>query len=448
MTVNDTSPLVVIANVAEAFCDFLSRDPDPDTRSFRIRTEQYRGDRALIWAGDPKLVVTSFPVPSLDYVRQILGFHGTEAVHPVHPSARLCSDVLRESTLFDRLVEYAGSTKTLTLIPYATTPQFLELVEALQTRGGLNVLLPETASSSSQWLLHYLDTKAGFRALVSGWLSNSTVQLPEGFICQTPEEAAQVTRWFVDQSRPCIIKANMGTNGYGNFIVYPDNFSSEKQIAERIRSNPFFSTDLIVVEELIVANTVVSPSFECFVPSVHEGPPRMTYMSTQLFHGYGDFCGVITSREQQIEPWYTPLVEAGLTVARRLQKMGYVGHFDMDAIVDDTGRPYPVEINPRRTGGTHVHDFASFAFGSDYLEHVALLSRDPVMTGSITTFGELIRVLDGLLYPSNGRRRGIIPTVSSSIHEGEFGCLIVGSSMAEVLEIQSEMLKHLGSESP
>ncbi len=61
--------------------------------------------------------------------------------------------------------------------------------------------------------------------------------------------------------------------------------------------------------------------------------------------------------------------DSGMIFARRLQQMGYVGHFDLDTVVDDAGRVYLLEINPRRTGGTHVHEFAEHVFGADYLDN-------------------------------------------------------------------------------
>ena len=93
-----------------------------------------------------------------------------------------------------------------------------------------------------------------------------------------------------------------------------------------------------------------------------QGEPQITYVSDQLFQGFGDFCGVLVSRELLDTPWYPPLAESGMIIARRLQQMGYVGHFDLDTVVNDEGRVYLLEINPRRTGGTHVHEFAALRF--------------------------------------------------------------------------------------
>ena len=63
-------PVVVVCNISETFYDFLSRADDAE---HLIRGEQYRGDRAIIWAGDPKLVFTSLPIPHAEHLYQQAG---------------------------------------------------------------------------------------------------------------------------------------------------------------------------------------------------------------------------------------------------------------------------------------------------------------------------------------------------------------------------------------
>lgn len=433
------TPTLVIANVSEAFSNFLNRDFDSIARANRIRTEQYRGDRTLIWAGDPKLVVTSYPVPSLEYVRNNLGYSGTELIYPQKPTDSLCNDIVSDDHLLELIIAYANN-KELTIIPYATTPQFIHLIEILNSFG-VALKLPETPSKKNVWLLRYIDTKSGFRTLVSNWLAKTDVQLPDGFICKTITEAIDVVEWFVGQNRDCIVKADLGTNGYGNLIVTKENFGTRASLLCYIESNTFFANDLIVVEEFIYSRSILSPSFECFIPPPQIGGPQLTYVSRQLFREYGDFRGVLTSKNQQAEVWYSALVNAGLIVAKKMQELGYVGFFDMDSIVDDQGRLYPVEINPRRTGGTHVHDFAKYYWGNDYLDHVVILSYDPVSIGIALSFNELLHKLNGLVYPINNENKGVIVTVSSSLIEGEFGCLIVGRSEEEAVSLLNEMMQ-------
>jgi phosphoribosylglycinamide formyltransferase 2 len=176
---------------------------------------------------------------------------------------------------------------------------------------------------------------------------------------------------------------------------------------------------------------------EAYVPA--QGEPYITYVSDQLFQGFGDFCGVLVSRELQDTPWYEPLVASGTIIAQRLQEMGYVGLFDLDTVVNDEGRVYLLEVNPRRTGGTHVHEFAAHVFGDDYLKKVALLSNDTLSSGKIADFDELLSVVRSFEYPMNGEQRGIFITVTSALEAHEFGCIIVGANRAEVVEIQRQL---------
>lgn len=432
-------PTIVVANVSEAFCDFLCKDPDIESRRVRIKTEQHRGDRTLIWVGDPKLVVASYPIPSLDYVQRELGFPETELIYPQEPTESLSEDILRESHLLARCVDYAGEQKVLRIIPYATTWRFMKLIETIQALG-ITTILPESPKIEDFWLIQYLDTKVGFRQLVSSWLCGTSVSLPKGFICQSYDEAASIVSWFNNRHETCIVKANMGSNGYGNVIITPKDFATIDDIKVAIKQNPFLQGDLIIVEEFISSTNLVSPSFEGFIPPKGDGAPRMTYISTQLFQGYGDFCGVVATKEHRMTKWYKPLMEAGLKVAHEMQELGYVGFFDIDTIVNDAGQVYPVEINPRRTGGTHIHDFGEHILGDDYLDQVVLVSIDPVSTGSISSFTELTRKLRNLLYPiKNKEHLGIIPTVTSPLSENEYGCVILGPSEEDVLALREAM---------
>lgn len=440
-------PVVAICNISEPFFEFLNRAEDARLRERLIRGEQYRGDRALLWLGNPKLVFVTFPIPHAEHLCQRLGYQSTTYMAPATPSPWLSLDILRESPLITRLVEYAGAERTVQLIPYATTPQFLQLVEALRTEYGLNVLLTESPSPECLWLRDYIDTKAGFHVLASRWLPNSTELLPQGIVCQDLQQAALVAHWFCANGLTCIAKADNGENGIGNYIIHPDDFSSPEDILRQLQINPFLRDDLIVVEEFIHSSTLLSPSLELFVPPLGVGKPEITYLSNQIFLDHGDFCGVLVSHELLNTEWYPPLAESGLLIATKLQEMGYVGHFDLDAVVDDEERVFLLEINSRRTGGTHVHEFARLFFGLNYLDDVVLLSHDAMKGEAVTHFDELLEVIGDLLYPMQQGRRGVIVTVTSALAIGEFGCIIVASSTEEAFALQQALIERIHSAS-
>lgn len=437
---DENIPIVAICNISETFFDFLNRAEELAVRTRLIHGEQYRGDRTLLWLGDPKLVFVTFPIPHAEYLCQRFGYQGTSFVAPQRPSPWLSLDILRESRLLTRLVDYAGAQRTVQLIPYATTPQFLRLVETLRTECGLNVLLPESPAPERLWLRDYIDTKVGFRVLASRWLSGADRLLPQGIVCQDANKAAAAIRWLCTNGRACVVKANGGENGIGNFILRSDDCSSTEDILHTLRRNAFLRDDLIVVEEFITSENSVSPSLELFVPPWGAGRPEITYLSCQLFLEFGNFCGVLVSRELLDTRWYPPLAESGLLIATRLQEMGYVGHFDLDAVVDDEERVFLLEVNSRRTGGTHVHEFARFFFGPDYLDEVVLLSHDAMKSGAITRLDDLLEMIGDLLYPMQRAQRGVIVTVSSSLMAGEFGCIIVASSTQEAIALQQELM--------
>jgi hypothetical protein len=430
-------PLVVIGNISEAAYDFLRFAEDELEQLVRVR--QLKAERSLLWAGGSKLVILSFPASHITYLTERLGYTGLEWVAPKDPTAWLSHDILRERHLIDRLIDYAGPERTLQVIPYATTRPFLELVTALRTEHDLTILLPESPLPENLWLRDSIDTKSGFRNLVGCWLSHG--ELPEGVICQNAQVAADVVKWFLMKGQACVAKPDRGQAGLG-IHLFSDKTASRESVLQTLTHDPFLS-GMIVVEAFIHSPEHLSPSLEFYVPPPEVGPPEITYLSNQVIVGTGDFMGVLASREMEEASWYPSFRESGLHTASQLQAMGYVGHFDIDAIVDSEGQLYLVEINARRTGGTHVHEFGIFSIGPDYLDDVVLLSQDSMAGGGITDTDTLLEVMDDLLYPINGENRGLVISMASTLPTGKFGCIFVASTTDEALALQEAVTQRI-----
>lgn len=438
--INPQYPVVAVCNISDTFYPFLNRAPEDDERAQLILGEQYRGDRTLMWLGRSKLLFVSHPIPHAeDYCRQY-GYQDTQFAAPKEPSPWLCRDLLREPDLLEMLVNYAGLARTVQLIPYATTTDFLHLVDTLRNEHGLNVLTPESPLPDRLWVRDYIDTKLGFHVLVSQWLKNSDSLLPRRIVCQDLEAAAAAIQWFGECGLDCLIKADDGENGVGNFLITSGLFSSVAEIKSFIRTRTFLGNNEVIVEEFIQSSAMLSPSLEMFVPAIGAGDPEITYLSEQVFQGPGDFCGVMVDRALLDTAWYATLAESGMVIARHLQEMGYVGHFDLDAIIDDQNRPYLLEINSRRTGGTHVHEFGLNYFGPEYLDEVALLSNDSLSSGGCSTYQDLRAALGDYLYPRYKEDCGVIITVSSSLADGEFGAVFVAPTAKEAVGLQNDMI--------
>ena len=203
-------PLVAVYNNLEVAYDFLNRSHDDEV----VRRRYSRGDHALLWLGDPKLAFVTLPVPHTDYVRERLGYANTEVAAPLAPTAALSHDILNEPRLLERLLEYAGPARTVQLVPYATTREFLHLADILQRDHGLNVLLPESPSLDCLWVRDYADTKAGFRTLAERWLSHTPELLPEGVVCRTFQQAVEVAHWFGRAAKPVWSRPTAGKVGW------------------------------------------------------------------------------------------------------------------------------------------------------------------------------------------------------------------------------------------
>ncbi len=439
MTIRNTVPTVVICNITETFVDFLARATNEKERAELINGEAFHGDRTLLWGGDPKLVVVSYPIAHEKTIQE-LGFFGTHHIAPKDPTFYLSLDILREPHLLESLIAHAGTKRELVLLPYATTPEFLTLVDALREKHDLTINLPESPAKDFLWVRDFVDTKAGFRQLTSQWLSDADRLLPFGITCQNKQQAARAAYWFVSRGDACVVKADTGESGIGIDVIRPESHFTVEQIQKQLELNPFYAKELIVVEKYINSPTQLSPSPEVFVPKLGEGEPYIMYMTQQIFQDFGVFCGIEVSKQMYQQPWYPDLERSALTIGKGLQKMGYIGHFDLDCIVDKDGNLYLLEINSRRTGGTHVHDFAQHVIGEDYIDQVALLSYESMDAANIKTAHELLDFVKEFLYPiNNNKQYGLVITITTALQLGRFGCITVAPTIEEAIELQNKV---------
>jgi hypothetical protein len=444
MSVRNALPTVVVSNFAEAHLDFLGRCADPAEREELISSEAYHADRTLLWAGDPKLLIVSYPIAHADLICQRLNFPLTTHTYPNIPTHYLSRDILRETRLLDEIVAYAGSSRTIQIIPYATTPDFLQLVEVLRLDYHLDVRTPESPDREHFWLRDYVDTKTGFRMLASNWLADADELLPFGVTCYNLEHAIQVSEWFSSRGEACVLKADTGESGIGTFVIHPHTGKLDEEIKASLMQDPYFVGELIVVEKYIPAAQQISPSLEIRVPALAEGKPEITYVSKQLFLKFGDFCGIQIDKSLYQSGWYKKLAVSGITIAEKLQAMGYVGHFDMDCIVGDDERLYLLEINARRTGGTHVHEFAHHFYGDSYIDEASFLSYEAMDSGTISNPEILIEVLREFLFPIQGNKNfGLIITITHTLKNYRFGCISVGQTASQALQLQQDVLEHI-----
>lgn len=436
-------PVVIICNTFEAYSGFINRFKREQLRTFYTHKFHSTSDRALFWIGATKLVIGSLPVFHLEEVKNRWNYHQTQYYYPKTYSDSLCHDICADPDLLKVLVEYAGKNKTLQLIPFANTSYFFQLVDFLRTQFQLTILLPESPSPDNLWLLNCIDQKLGYRTLISHWFNTTSDILPFGIPCTSLLQTVQAIQWFLQQHMSCIVKTNEGCLALGQEIFHPKTPYQFNEILAVLQENPFLVGDIFIVESFISSPQNLFPSAEFWVPSDPHQPPKLTYVCNQLFSPEGLFSGVLISPELPQQPWYSFLVEKGMAIATHLQALGFVGYFDLDALVSETGQVFLLEINARRTGATHVHEAACHLLGADYQTCYSLISQNSVSCSSLQNFDDLQQSLSELLYPIHAQKQGIVLTHSSNISQGEFGYIVIADSTKLAVELQQKLRESL-----
>lgn len=428
-------PQVIVHNYLETFRSFLLRTGDESV----LHSRRFNGDHALFWMGGEKLIISSAPIEHAGLLMERWGYPQVTTLSPKNPSAQLSLDIHREPLLRAAIRRHAGPEKHISLISYAATPELYQLAETLRAEDGLVVDLPEVPSPENLWVKQYIDSKVGFRSLVTDWLGSDS--LPEGYITEEPEMIGQMAARFARHGKGVVVKANQGGSGVGNLFLSAENIHTQPD-AHFLDENIFLQQDIFIVEAWIHSSQMVSPSLEFYVPPIGDGEPILTYLCNQHFEQSGQFAGVIIGAELYREPWYPAFREYGLEIAGRLQAMGYVGHFDLDAIVSDEGKLYLVEVNARRTGGTYVHEFLSRRYGNDYFDRVTVLSQNALRT-RFDSLEALQAAMGDLRYPTAGQEKGVMVMLTSNLRNGKFGYLVLGANVEEVTALREALVRRV-----
>lgn len=435
----DGYPVVIVHNYLESFRKFLSRSKDENT----LLDRRFNGDQALFWLGDPKVVITSAPIANAALLAERWNFSNTRTYAPRSMTPSLSDDIAREAHLRQAVVEAAGKEKKVALVPYATTHEFLTLVESLRSQESLDVHLPESTPRENLWIKDYLDSKVGFRNVLSQISPKHEMTIPPGYTCADLEQVVEAADWFRRRGKGCVVKANIGGSGVGNLFLPIETIPNKVSIAAQVKNNAFLAEDIFVVEEFIISPQTISPSMEFYLPPKDRGAPQFTYLCNQLFESSGRFAGVVIGKELESASWWPNFSEQGHYVASRLQQVGYTGYFDLDAIVDPDDNCFMVEINSRRTGGTYAHEFMEHRYGPNYGAIFSVLSQNKQPSGNLRSLEELEAAIQDFLYPIHGKERGVIILLTSMLEQGYFGYLIIGSSIGEVKALREQMLERI-----
>lgn len=425
-------PTVIVCNAVDTLRGIAERAPAPEAAD-RIIAECFsQQDQALFWGPDEKLVITSRPIQDLAWQTRFLGLPDIVNLSPATDSGSLFADLIGDDRLLANLLEYVGPGRRFQLIPHTTTPDLWAFVDLLRLKYGVVAELPE--SCRDQGLRDLLDTKSGLRTLVAeAGLTRTACTVARGRTCTDRDEALAAVDELLSDGTPCIVKADKGEAGVGLLIFRPGDDAST--IVQALKESTFYGADPIVVEEYIDRTDsddhrpIAFPSVEYVVPDDPSREPVLTHVCDMLFDGATVLRGNVASASLAEAAWYEPFVAASTKVAQELQCRGYKGHFGIDAVARG-GEVYMLDLNARRTGSTHVHDFGVRLLGPDYLKRHTVGNYDFYGLPRDSTLADVLARLGPLVRAPGQADSGVVPCELSGLAAGRLSCLIHAPTLA------------------
>lgn len=446
---------VVVGNDREFFSPVDRFIPDAVKIEF-IEADIDEADMDFMWQGDDKVVLLPRAVDPefISDISMLFGFKNARLLVPLETGAGLSEDIIADQGVFQTLVDEINGSSDVQVIPFGHTPQFQHLTDSLQ-RSGAQFRTPETSTEEGIKAEEYFETKAGSRELmlrVQAKHPELGIKIPEGFICDTVEDALRKVDHFLTSDRGIVFKANSGGAGIGVYVFKPEQLNTPEKIAEmqrKLRDNELFQSDKIVVEERIDADFShhgTYPSVDAIVRE--DGSVEVQAVDSMVIRHDGEevgFYGCIAGKGLFNDAQREKLHAFTAAVGEELSAVGYRGWYDTDYILATDGQFSPTEANLRNTSMTYVVELAKLLYGDNWEELVSIRTDDKFIRQNLNgvTYTQLKDTLSDIMFPIDQVQEGVIITESmrSKFERGKFGYAIFGDGQDRTREIELALEK-------
>jgi hypothetical protein len=434
---------IIIANIAEAFENVISKVQSVEQRVARVDIEHSLCDRTFLWEGDDKIVVTPFPIAELIFKKnmEVFSFKNVINLSPKNINVSLSDAIQEDKELLKTLIDIIRNNPGIAISPYCVTEKFLSFIKFLEQHG-LTVCIKEIPKCEKpHQMVSYLDSKVGSRMEI-GKIKHHSVNIPESVACGTVAEVTDALTLFYNSGKSCAVKANFGESGWGLLLIVKEKFQSLDDIIRYVLSefekDSIWRDEIILVEEYIESDGSYgrSPSSELFID---DRESKITYLCDQVLDINGSFLGVALGMNVLDEKTKKYIETASIHIGKKFFEIGYRGFFDIDFVVAKDGTPIVIETNMRRTGGTHVYDAVRSLIGKNWASEAFVLSQDSFNYGQKRLSAkEILGKMENILYPINSQKRGVVVSIVNK-NQPTFGFIIVGNSREDAIEIYNQM---------
>ena len=451
---NHNELVVYIYNVVEDEWSFISTISDKEERKKEIESCNSSTECYLFANADENEFIYISPKPISSefkkYFQRLVGATKIDILVPKSESHLICKDFYNDKGMFSRFVKKAKKYKKVTLVSYATSPQFLDLAEKLREKK-INVFTPEAPEVDCAWTVNFYGSKSGIRQLAQ----QSTARepdfiMPEGVICVGKLDAAKIAANRYINDNGVVVKTNKGSSGSGVLIFrsgdLPKNYKEcEKAIYSILNKNDYWDRYPIIIEDLINVDVNSGSSFPSIEFKIQKsGKIELLYYCIMSVTKEGVFCGIDMHEDVLGERLAARIIDTGYYIAERYAAAGYRGHFDIDMIATKYNQVFVNESNTRNTGGTDVFKVALELIGKDFFSDSYVISRTKYKLINIShpTLYKIEKILEPLLYDKK-TKEGVMITSENIIKQGQLIYNIFGNTKKKAYQIEIEMKRLL-----
>ncbi len=372
---------------------------------------------------------------------------------PKKKTSLICKDLYTDKQLFGEIVSKAKKYKKVTLISYATSPEFLELKERM-IQLGLNVVTPEAPELENAWTVNFFGSKSGIRQLAQqSRAAEPDFIMPDGVICVGKLDAAKIAANRYIKEKGVVLKTNKGSGGQGVLIFrngeLPKDYKScEKRIYELLSEDGYWERFPIIIEELINVDYSAPGAFPNIEFKIHKsGKIEMLYYCVMMVTKEGKYYGLDIHEDVINERTAARIIDTGYYIAEQYAEAGYRGHFDIDMIANNR-HIYVCESNTRNTGGTDIYKLVYDLFGEDFMSDVYVLNRNNYKFKNQENINlkKILEVLKPALFDKK-KKEGLIISSYEYLKNNVFMYTILGRNKKRAYELQQnfyELLKPFG----
>lgn len=386
-------------------------------------------DRFIFSATAGQVLITPFPIDKRFFSDscRLLNLKRVVNLSPKKLKKSLCLSV------FGEVAKIVKENPGVRVISYAATPEFYELVDYLKDKG-LKFVTPEAPKKENFWAADFFDSKAGFRQAVS--TLPSFPKMPEGATCFGKREITGWAKKLLEKYGGCVVKTNHGLAGAGLKIV--------KNLNDLSLDERFWLEEEAVVERFIPPDLAVGGGAPNIELCIRDSKVEPLYVCGMRVSKEGVFQGVEMGRAAIPRKISQVLIAAGKNFGDLLVRHGYRGYFETDWVFGADQKLYPLEANLRRTGGTHVYDLGRQLLGRGFFNNYFVVANNNHHVERASDYAGVKDRTSDLFYPLNGKKEGVIVTVTNCLKQGKIGYVVVAGNRERAREIEESFQKRLG----